>query len=93
MPPRVIPSPRRLRDVLSIGKVGGGQGDPRYYIDNVATGKDDYYTGHGEAQGQWEGRSAEGRGLTGGVDDEQFLNLLTERARPPPDRRPSWPMT
>jgi conjugative relaxase-like TrwC/TraI family protein len=64
--------------VLSIGKVGGGQGDPRYYIDNVATGKDDYYTGHGEAQGQWEGSGAGGRGLTGGVEDEQFLSLLTE---------------
>jgi conjugative relaxase-like TrwC/TraI family protein len=64
--------------VLSIGKVGGGQGDPRYYIDNVATGKDDYYTGHGEAQGQWEGHGADTRRLTGGVEDEQFLNLLTE---------------
>ncbi|WP_324341576.1 MobF family relaxase [Baekduia sp.] len=64
--------------MLSIGKVGGGAGDPRYYIDNVATGKDDYYTGDGEAQGQWEGRGAQGRGLTGGVEDEQFLNLLTE---------------
>jgi len=64
--------------VLSIGKVGGGQGDPRYYIDNVAAGKDDYYTGHGEAQGQWAGHGAEGRGLTGGVEDEQFLNLLTQ---------------
>jgi conjugative relaxase-like TrwC/TraI family protein len=64
--------------VLSIGKVGGGQGDPRYYIDNVAAGKDDYYIGHGETQGRWEGRGAESRGLTGGVDDEQFLSLLTE---------------
>ncbi len=64
--------------MLSIGKVGGGEGDPRYYIDNVATGKDDYYTGHGEAQGQWEGRGAEGRGLAGGIEDEQFLSLLTE---------------
>jgi len=63
--------------VLSIGKVGGGQGDPRYYIDTVAQGKDDYYTDRGEAQGQWEGHGAEGRGLTGGVEDEQFLNLLT----------------
>jgi conjugative relaxase-like TrwC/TraI family protein len=63
--------------VLSIGKVGGGQGDPRYYIDNVVAGKDDYYTGHDEAQGQWEGHGAEERGLTGRVEDEQFLNLLT----------------
>jgi conjugative relaxase-like TrwC/TraI family protein len=64
--------------VLSIGKVGGGQGDPRYYIDCVAQGKDDYYTGHGEPQGHWEGSSANARGLTGGVGDEEFLGLLTE---------------
>jgi conjugative relaxase-like TrwC/TraI family protein len=64
--------------VLSIGKVGGGQGDPRYYIDTVAQGKDDYYTHRGEAQGRWEGRGAHDRGLIGGVVDEQFLNLLTD---------------
>jgi Ti-type conjugative transfer relaxase TraA len=64
--------------VLSIGKVGGGKGDPRYYIDTVAQGKDDYYTDRGEAQGRWEGHGAEERGLTGGVEDEQFLSLLTE---------------
>jgi conjugative relaxase-like TrwC/TraI family protein len=64
--------------VLSIGKVGGGQGDPRYYIDTVAKGKDDYYTHRGEAQGQWHGSGAHDRGLNGAVEDEQFLNLLTE---------------
>lgn len=78
MRPRVDGAARRLRDVLSIGKVGGGQGDPRYYIDTVAKGKDDYYTHRGEAQGRWEGSGAEARGLTGGVEDEQFLNLLTQ---------------
>ncbi|MCW3000544.1 MAG: conjugative relaxase [Solirubrobacterales bacterium] len=78
MRPREIWSFRRLRDVLSIGKVGGGQGDPRYYIDSVATGRDDYYTGPGEAQGRWEGKGADTCGLTGGVEDEQFLDLLTE---------------
>jgi conjugative relaxase-like TrwC/TraI family protein len=69
--------------VLSIGKVGGGQGDPRYYIDTVAQGKDDYYTGHGEAQGRWEGSGADGKGLTGPVEDDAFLNLLTEPAASP----------
>ena len=64
--------------MLSIGKVGGGQGDPRYYIDTVAKGKDDYYTHRGEAQGQWHGSGAQDRGLDGAVEDEQFLNLLTE---------------
>src|SRR4051794_37056953 len=80
MRPRVDRASRRLRDVLSIGKVGGGKGDPRYYIDTVAQGKDDYYTGHGEAQGRWEGRGAESRGLSGGVEDEQFLSVLSEPA-------------
>lgn len=64
--------------MLSIGKVSGGQGDPRYYIDTVAKGKDDYYTHRGEAQGQWHGTGAQDRGLNGAVEDEQFLNLLTE---------------
>jgi hypothetical protein len=41
--------------VLSIGKVGGGNGDPRYYIDNVARGKEDYYSGRGESPGVWLG--------------------------------------
>jgi conjugative relaxase-like TrwC/TraI family protein len=69
--------------VLSIGKVGGGQGDPRYYIDTVATGKDDYYTGHGEAQGQWAGSGAEDKNLVGIVEDDAFLNLLTEPTAKP----------
>lgn len=61
---------RRLRDVLSIGKVGGGNGDPRYYIDNVAQGKEDYYSGRGESPGRWLGSGATAAGLSGTVDDE-----------------------
>jgi conjugative relaxase-like TrwC/TraI family protein len=70
--------------VLSIGKVGGGDGDPRYYIDNVAHGKEDYYSGRGEAQGVWLGTAAEREGLDGAVGDDAFLALLsaeTERQR------------
>jgi conjugative relaxase-like TrwC/TraI family protein len=70
--------------VLSIGKVGGGDGDPRYYIDNVAHGKEDYYSGRGEAQGVWLGTAAERDGLDGAVGDDAFLALLspeTERQR------------
>jgi conjugative relaxase-like TrwC/TraI family protein len=70
--------------VLSIGKVGGGQGDPRYYIDNVAHGKEDYYSGRGEAQGVWLGTAADRDGLDGAVGDDAFLVLLsteTERQR------------
>jgi hypothetical protein len=48
--------------VLSIGKVGGGAGDPRYYIDNVAQGKEDYYSGRGESPRRWLGSSAAATG-------------------------------
>jgi hypothetical protein len=41
--------------VLCIGKVGGGNGDPRYDIDNVAQGKEDNHSGRGEAEGRWLG--------------------------------------
>jgi hypothetical protein len=60
--------------VLSIGKVGGGNGDPRYYIDNVAQGEEDYYSRRGESPGQWRGSGAAAAGLSGTVDDEQFLS-------------------
>jgi hypothetical protein len=63
--------------VLSIGKVGGGNGDPRYYIDTVAQGKEDYYSGRGESPGRWLGSGATAASLNGTVDDEQFLALLS----------------
>jgi len=62
--------------MLSIGKVGGGQGDPRYYIDTVAKGHEDYYTGTGEAEGQWLGGGSAQKGLSGTVTDDDFLGLL-----------------
>lgn len=69
--------------MLSIGKVGGGNGDPRYYIDNVAQGKEDYYSGRGESPGVWLGSSASRVGLSGAVEDEHFLQLLSiETAQP-----------
>lgn len=63
--------------MLSIGKVGGGDGDPRYYIESVAKGHEDYYTGHGEAPGQWAGRGARDRGLDGAVEEDAFITALT----------------
>jgi conjugative relaxase-like TrwC/TraI family protein len=64
--------------VLSIGKVGGGNADPRYYIDTVAQGKDDYYSDRGEAPGTWHGACAEDRGLDGSVSGDEFMNVLVE---------------
>jgi Ti-type conjugative transfer relaxase TraA len=63
--------------MLSIGKVGGGDADPRYYLDTVASGAEDYYTGRGEAPGQWAGRGAGAQGLSGTVEDEPFIAQLT----------------
>lgn len=78
-----MPTPlARLGDVLSIGKVGGGDADPRYYIDTVAKGAEDYYSGHGEAPGQWAGAGADAQGLSGTVEDEPFLAQLTANTSP-----------
>src|SRR3954454_3651764 len=63
--------------MLSIGKVGGGQGNPRYYIDTVARGREDYYTGHGEAEGEWYGVGAATKGLQGTVGEDEFLGALS----------------
>lgn len=65
--------------MLSIGKVGGDS-DPRYYIESVAKGQEDYYTGHGEAPGQWTGRGAHDRGLDGVVEEDAFIAALTPPA-------------
>jgi conjugative relaxase-like TrwC/TraI family protein len=69
--------------MLSIGKVGGATGDPRYYIDNVAQGKEDYYSGRGESPGRWLGNGAAAAGLSGTVDDEQFLALFSAQTANP----------
>ncbi len=62
--------------MLSIGKIGGGQGDPGYYIDTVAKGQEDYYTGHGEAEGEWLGSGAQQQSLAGTVEEHEFLGAL-----------------
>src|ERR671910_15817 len=42
--------------MLSIGKLSAGQ--VSYYERQVARGRDDYYSGRGEAPGEWGGRGA-----------------------------------
>jgi conjugative relaxase-like TrwC/TraI family protein/excisionase family DNA binding protein len=61
--------------MLSIGKLGAGQ--ERYYLDKVAEGAEDYYSGEGEAEGYWLGDAAEDLGLQGKVDREQLTAMLT----------------
>jgi TrwC relaxase len=63
--------------MLSIGKLGIGQ--ERYYLDKVAEGAEDYYSGEGEAEGQWLGDAAKELGLDGAVKAEQLTAMLTGR--------------
>jgi conjugative relaxase-like TrwC/TraI family protein len=54
--------------VLSIGKLG--QGQESYYLEAVAQGIEDYYTGAGEAPGRWLGTATQALGVDGEVDDD-----------------------
>jgi conjugative relaxase-like TrwC/TraI family protein len=60
--------------MLSIGKIALGQ--HRYYEHQVAQGGDDYYSGRGEAPGEWVGSGAEALGLSGRVGPEAFSALI-----------------
>jgi conjugative relaxase-like TrwC/TraI family protein len=50
-----------------------------YYIGEVATSAEDYYTGRGEAAGRWVGSLARDIGLVGTVDPEAFRAVLEGR--------------
>jgi conjugative relaxase-like TrwC/TraI family protein len=60
--------------VLSIGKLVPGQAS--YYEQTVAKGRDDYYSGNGEAPGQWVGRAAGQLGLAGQVEAARFNAMV-----------------
>jgi len=60
--------------VLSIGKVSPGRA--AYYENSVAKGRDDYYSGAGEAPGTWIGRGSQALGLHGHVEAERFNALV-----------------
>jgi conjugative relaxase-like TrwC/TraI family protein len=65
--------------MLTIGKLGGGPGVGRYYIDQVAQGREDYYAGEGEAAGVWMGTGAASLGLSGEVGEHELVRLLEGR--------------
>jgi conjugative relaxase-like TrwC/TraI family protein len=76
--------------VLSIGKLGADQAG--YYERQVARGRDDYYSGKGEAPGSWTGRGAAILGLEGIVDADRFNAMIagldpSDPARPLRDSR------
>jgi conjugative relaxase-like TrwC/TraI family protein len=60
--------------VLNIGKVLRGK--ERYLLDQVAGSQRDYYTGAGEAPGQWAGTAAAELDIAGEVDEDGFLRML-----------------
>jgi conjugative relaxase-like TrwC/TraI family protein len=64
--------------VLSIGKLGTGQ--ETYYLEKVAEGMEDYYSGEGESAGQWMGDGAAQLGLSGEVGGDQLTAMLTGRS-------------
>jgi conjugative relaxase-like TrwC/TraI family protein len=70
--------------MLSIGKLGTGQ--ESYYLEKVAEGAEDYYSGEGEAEGYWLGEAARDLGLEGKVEGEQLTAMLT--GRNPADGQP-----
>jgi Ti-type conjugative transfer relaxase TraA len=62
--------------VLSIGRLSGPDSE-RYYLDKVARGREDYYSGRGEMPGQWAGSATDLLLESDGeVSDEQFSALL-----------------
>jgi conjugative relaxase-like TrwC/TraI family protein len=61
--------------MLSAGKLGRGQ--ERYYLEKVAEGAEDYYSGEGEAPGQWKGDAAAELGLSGEIEPNQLVAILT----------------
>jgi len=61
--------------MLSIGKLGTGQ--EIYYLEKVAEGAEDYYSGEGEVAGQWMGDAAAELGLSGEVGADQLTAMLT----------------
>lgn len=60
--------------MLSIGKLGTG--NERYYVDTVAQGQGDYYSGRGEAPGKWVGKGAASLDLDGTVDPDDFAAVI-----------------
>jgi conjugative relaxase-like TrwC/TraI family protein len=63
--------------MVSIGKLGKGQ--ETYYLDSVAGGADDYYSGEGEAPGRWTGSGASELGLSGEVERDKLHAVLAAR--------------
>jgi len=64
--------------MLNIGRLAPGGED--YYLETVAAGVEDYYTGVGEAPGRWLGAGADALGLSGQVDPTVLRRVLGGRS-------------
>lgn len=62
--------------MLCIGRIAAGPQAARYYTDQVALGREDYYAGEGETPGRWMGTAAGSLGLDCRVDVGQLEHLL-----------------
>lgn len=60
--------------MLTAAKLGAGQ--ESYYLSKVASGVEDYYSGHGESSGQWLGVGARSLGLACEVDSDDLRAVL-----------------
>ena len=60
--------------MLSLGKLAPGQ--QQYYLDTVAKGAEEYYTGAKEAPGEWHGAASIRLGLHGEVDADALGAIL-----------------
>jgi conjugative relaxase-like TrwC/TraI family protein len=62
--------------MLTIGKLGASDDQLAYYEQQVAQGLEDYFSGRGEAPGQWTGGGCGGIGLSGRVDHDGFMGAM-----------------
>ena len=65
--------------MLSIGKLAAGPTAGRYYVEQAAQGREDYYAGEGEAPGTWIGVGATSLALRGEVTEGGIGLLLDAR--------------
>ncbi|MGH9153693.1 MAG: MobF family relaxase [Acidimicrobiales bacterium] len=63
--------------MLNIGRLSPDAAE--YYIGEVATSAENYYTGRGESEGRWVGSLADTLGLSGSVAPEDFRAVLDGR--------------
>ena len=54
----------------------------RYYAEEIALGREDYFAGHQEEPGRWVGRGAEALGLSGPVGPEEMSRLFGQGCHP-----------